>query len=245
MTSDYRTERVEPSPRVQGYTKQGTDGSRRHFLPHAYEQPPRPIPHPSADDVASVLGLPADQVTPAVLAALVPLLAEIDRLHFHSDQTERRLAWLEHQSDRHSVVPCLTRRALVRELDSLMTGGNSHGSVALVQVAGVEALRQIHGLLAGEGALRHIAANIIGALRTTDVVGCLGGSDFAILMPGTDPDHARAKLEEICARLTAPPFTWLGQQISLVPAFGLYALREGDGAEQALAAADRARRGLE
>ncbi|MBC7953591.1 MAG: diguanylate cyclase [Rhodospirillaceae bacterium] len=245
MTSDYRTERVEPSLRVQGYTKQGNDGGRRHPFPHAYEQPPRPTPHPSADDVASVLGLPADQVTPAVMGALVPLLAEIDRLHFHSEQTERRLAWLEHQADRHSVVPCLTRRALVRELASLMSGGDAHGAVAVLQVAGVEALRQIHGLVAGEGALRHIAANIIGALRNTDVVGCLGGSDFAILMPGTDLDHARAKMDEICARLMNPPFTWLGQRIPLTPAFGLYTLREGDGAEQALATADRARRGLE
>lgn len=244
MATDYRTERVEPTGRVQGY-KQGQDGSRRHHLPHAYEQPPRPLPHPSADDVASVLGLPADQVTPSILAAMVPLLAEIDRLHWHSEQIEHRLAWMEHQSDRHSVVPCLTRRALVRELDSLMAGGDSYGAVVLIQVTGVEALRQIHGLAAGEGALRHICANIIGALRNTDVVGCLGGSDFAILMPGSDLDHARAKSEEICQRIIAPTFSWLDQDIPLSPAFGLYALREGDGAEQALAAADRSRRGLE
>lgn len=243
MARDYRTERVDPALRVQEYAP-GHDGPpRRHLPPHAYEQPAGPPSHPQAADVASVLGLPAEAVTPALLAAVTPLLAEIDRLHWTADQAEHRARWLEHQSDRHSVVPCLTRRAFVRELDSFLAGGDAHGTVALVQVAGVEALRQFYGLAAGEGALRHIAAVALGALRTTDMVGCLGGSDFALLLPGTTPDQARPKLETICIRVREPAFTWLGLRVPLTPAFGLYELAAGDGAEAAIAAADRARRG--
>jgi GGDEF domain-containing protein len=244
MPSDYRTERVDPIPRVTDHPPGHEGASRRHLPPHAYEGPRSPPHHPPAADVASVLGLPVDAVTPALLAAVTPLLAEIDRLHWATEQGERRAHWLERQSDRHSVVPCLTRRAFVRELDSFLVGGDCFGTVALVQVAGVEALRQLFGLAAGEGALRHIAAVILGALRASDMVGCLGGSDFALLLPGTSEDQARLKLDSICARLVEPPFTWLDHRIPLKPAFGLHPLVPGDSAEAAIAAADMVRRGL-
>lgn len=245
MPGDYRTERVDPTLRVPEHHP-GHDGAhyRRHLPPHAYEGPPQPPHHPPAADVASVLGLPVDEVTPALLAAVAPLLSEIDRLHWAAEQAEHRAHWLERHSDRHSVVPCLTRRALVRELDSFLTGGECLGTLALVQVAGVEALRQFYGLAAGEGALRHIAATILGALRASDIVGCLGGSDFAILLPGTGEDQARPKLESICARMCDPAYTWMDHRIPLKPAFGLHALGPGDSGESALAAADLARRGV-
>lgn len=244
MSDDYRTERVLRSNALPSFGREGGDGLRRHLPPHAYEPPGHPAsPHNTAD-AASVLGLPADKVSPEVLQALLPLLAELERLRWKEQQSDRRQAWLEQQSDRHSVVPCLTRRAFMRELDAYL-GGGGRGVVALLQVNGVEALRQLHGLAAGEGALRHICANIIGAVRASDVVGCLGGANFAILLPDTDSEHARRKLDEILARMADPPFSWLGQRIPLQPATGRHVLAAGEGAEQAVAAADRARRGLD
>ncbi|WP_173980502.1 diguanylate cyclase domain-containing protein [Magnetospirillum sp. UT-4] len=244
MGDEYRTERVQRSQMINEFALEH-DNARRHLPPHAYQAPARPQ-HRSAADIASVLGLPAELVTAELLEALVPVLVELDRLRLLSEQAERRFAWLERQSDRHSVVPCLTRRAFMRELESfLLAGGDAHGTLALVQVAGIEAVRQIYGLAAGDGALRHVCANILGALRASDLVGCLGGSDFAVLLPGTDLAQAGAKLGEITARLADPPYTWLGQRIPLTPGTGLYQLRRGEGAEQALAAADRRRRGLE
>lgn len=245
MASEYRTERVEPTPRVAEHSPGHDGASRRHLPPHAYEGPPQPPHHPPAADVASVLGLPAAAVTPALLAAVTPLLAEIDRLHWTAEHAEGRAHWLERQSDRHSVVPCLTRRAFVRELEAFLGGGDCFGTVALVQVTGAEALRQIFGLAAGEGALRHIAAAILGALRSSDVVGCLGSSDFALLLPGTAEDVARVKLDSICSRIVEPAFTWMDRAVALTPAYGLHVLAAGESAETAIAAADMARRGLE
>lgn len=242
MGDAYRTEPVQRSLMINEFAGEH-DTSRRHPPSHAYENHDQPKGHPSAADLASVLGLPAEAVSPALLAALTPLLSEMDRLRWELDQAERRLDWRERQADRHSIVPCLSRRAFVRELESLLQGGDAHGSLAVVQVAGIEALRQIHGMAAGDGALRHCCANILGALRSTDLVGCLGGSDFALLLLGAGADEARDKLEEIVGRIKEPAYTWLGQRIPLTPAFGLAAI-DRDGAEPALAAADRNRRGL-
>lgn len=243
MGDEYRTERVQRSLMINEFAHEH-DTARRRLPPHAYENPAAAKAHPSAADVSSVLGLPADQVTDEVLAALVPLLTEMDRLRWELDQAERRLAWRERQADRHSIVPCLTRRAFVRELENFQAGGDAHGCVAVLHVAGIEALHQFYGLAAGEGALRHICANVLGSLRTTDLVGCLGGSEFGILLPGAGRDEAAAKLAEIIARIRNPDFTWLGQRMPLTPAFGVHVLEPGEGAEQALAAADRARRRL-
>ncbi len=242
MSDDYRTERVRPTNMIQALGRDFPEGQRRHLPPHAYEAPGQKLPH-NPDDAASVLGLPADQLSSQVLQALLPLLSELERLRWKERQNDRRQAWLENQADRHSVVPCLTRRAFMRETDVFLSGGG-HGVVALIQVAGIEALRQLHGLAAGEGALRHICATIIGALRNTDIVGCLGGSDFALLMPGSDDVNARTKLDEILNHMGDPPFQWLGQRIPLQPACGLHVLQAGEGAEQAVAAADRNRRGI-
>lgn len=242
MSDDYRTERVFHPTAIHDFGHDPRDGQRRHLPAHAYENPDKKSPH-SIADVASVLGLAAEQLGPEALSAMAPLLSELERLRGKVEQFERRQAWLEQQSDRHSVVPCLSRRAFMRELDGHLAGGG-RGVSALLQVAGVEALRQLHGLAAGEGALRHLCANIIGTLRSTDLVGCLGGSDFAILLPGADREHAQRKMAEIVARLGDPPYIWLGQRIPLQPAWGLHVLADDDGAEQAIAAADRQRRGL-
>lgn len=245
MADEYRTERVSRSQMINEFAHEH-DNSRRRLPPHAYENAGgQPKGHPSAADLASVMGLPAHLVTPELLTALTPLLSEMDRLRWALDQAERRLAWREKQADRHSVVPCLTRRAFVRELESFLAGGQSHGSLAVLQVAGVEALRQLYGMAAGEGALRHICANVLGALRSTDIVGCLGGSDFAMLLAGAGREEATDKLNEIVARIREPGFFWLAQKIPLTPAFGIHALEAGEGAEPALAAADRVRRRLE
>lgn len=249
MSDDYRTERVDPARRTPALT-QGHDGPpRRHSHAHVYEQAhayeqAQPRRHPQAADLTSVLGLPASAVTPALLEVVTPLLEEIERLHWVVEQASHRTDWVERQSDRHSVVPCLTRRAFVRELETFLAVPACQGTVAVVQVLGVENLRHVHGFAAGEGALRHIAAIILGALRSSDVVGCLGGSDFLALMPGATADQARLKLEAICDRIALTPFLWMGQAAALAPSFGLHALAPGDGGEAAIAAADLARRGV-
>jgi GGDEF domain-containing protein len=243
MSDDYRTEPVFRTTMIQQEAgRDQGDGRRRRLPAHAYEDPARKSDH-GIDDAASVLGLSADLITPKVLSAIAPLLSELDRLRLSGEQAQHRLNWLEQQSDRHSVVPCLTRRAFMREMDSFMAG-QGRGVVCLIQVAGIEALRQLHGLAAGEGALRHVCANIIGALRNSDLVGCLGGSDFAVLLPGTARDGARAKMDEIVGHMIDPPYRWLGQRIPLTPAWGVHEVQPGEGAEQAVAAADRHRRGL-
>lgn len=240
MSKGYGTEPIFRISPATEYPHE-REGRRR---PHPYAHIPEPVVHHDAEDVASVLGLPAEAMAPEVVEALSNVLEEIERLRFHNAQSEHRLRHLEHLADHHTIVPALNRRGFIRELESFLTGGESDGVLAVIHVGGVEALSAVHGLAACEGALRHICATILQEMRATDLVGCIGPSDFAILMTLCGEADARAKLDDVIAHVNDPSFTWMGQPERLAVQWGMHPLFAGEGAEQALATADRRRRGL-
>jgi GGDEF domain-containing protein len=243
MADDYRTERISAVLPVRDHAAE-QDGRRRPPRGAYGSSEPPAVSH-NAADVALILGLPESLVTPRVLEAVTGLVAEIERLRWHDQQFRRREQYLEQLSDRHSVVPALNRRAFVRELDAFLSGKEAHGVLAIAHIDGIERLAGLQGLAAGEGALRHVCAILVGGLRHSDVVGLLSGSDFAALLPGSDMAAARAKLDQMADRLNAPPFSWLGQEVPLKVTVGLHTLVVGESAETALGVVDRKRRGLD
>jgi diguanylate cyclase (GGDEF)-like protein len=240
MSDEYGTERVYAVTRIHDHARE-QDGHRRS---PAHRYPVQPPPPAEVADAAEVLGLPAGTMSPEVMAALSGVIAELERLRWLDRQHQHRESYLEQQSDRHSVVPVLNRRAFMRELEALLTGPEPpHGVVVVMHVRGVEAICGVQGLAAGDGALRHVGSNILGSLRKTDLVGLLGISDFSIVLPGDSIAEAREKTEEIIRRINAQPYAWLGQAVTLDIGCGFHTLASGESAETALAEADRNRRG--
>ncbi len=237
MSDDYRAERVLGVPGATEFPSGHGQPQRRGYRAYADQRAQSRL---SFDERAADLGLSASRLTPEVLEAIAPLLGELEALRAQVEQDRRRMAAADRAADRHSLVPCRNRRAFVRDLETALREGEPTGTLAVLHVAGVELLRRVHGLTAGEGALRHICGVVLGSVRETDPVGCLGGSDFAVLFVATGIDQATVKMEEIVGRLAGQPFTWLGLPMSLMPMYGVHALLRDEGAEQALAAADRA-----
>ncbi|CAA7623313.1 Response regulator [Candidatus Terasakiella magnetica] len=245
MADKYRADPIYSIGHVNEYVR---DHDSQH---HGY--PPGHFPYPASEapkvehsvaDVASILGLPESLVTPAVLKAMTAVLSETDRLHWIEAQYRRRLAYLEGLSDHHSVVPALNRRGFMRELEALLTVGDGTGTVAVLHAVGVEQIYQVFGLTAGDGALRHVCAHLVGALRSTDPVGLVGGSDFAVLLPDTGLEATREKILQVMERINAQPFVWEGERKPFALFSGYHVLEPGENGEMALAVADRARRGL-
>ncbi|MGW6279559.1 diguanylate cyclase [Kribbella sp. NPDC055071] len=58
-----------------------------------------------------------------------------------------------------------------------------------------------HGHLAGDEVLKEIAAELKREVRTDDLVGRLGGEEFAILLPNTSPDDTAQTAERIRRRI--------------------------------------------
>lgn len=242
MANQFRTDPVYTVGHVNEYVREQDSRHGAHPSPYPNNEPPQT--NHSVSDVASILGLPESVITPEVLRLVTGLLAEVDRLRWLDAQYRRRQAYLEGMADRDAVVPALNRRGFMRELEALLTTGSGDGTLVVLHINGVEHLRQVHGIAAGDGALRHICAHLVGALRTTDLVGLLGGSDFAVLLAGTELFTAREKVRQVMERINLQPFQWLAQPYSFAMFSGYHILVAGENAEAALAAADRARRGL-
>lgn len=245
MANTIRSEPVYSVGHVNEYALERDNHPAGHHHHSPYPQgEPKPEINYGIADVASVLGLPDSAVTPAVLKAVTGLLGEVDRQRWLESQNRRRQAYLEGLVDQDAVAPCFNRRGFMRELEGLLITGHGSGTLVVLHVAGVEHLRQVQGIAAGEGALRHAAGHLVGSLRASDPVGLLGGSDFAVLLSGTELGAARDKIREVMERINARPFRWGDDNFPFALFAGYHVLQPGEDAESALAAADRARRGL-
>ena len=68
---------------------------------------------------------------------------------------------------------------------------------------------------AGDAVVKHVAALVARTVRSTDLVGRLGGEEFIILVPATNLVAARKLAEKVRARLEANPTPW---QTTAIPA---------------------------
>ncbi len=125
-----------------------------------------------------------------------------------------------------------------------VAGGGLPAAVALIDVDHFKRLNDTHGHLAGDRALRMVAASMRGALDRGDMLARIGGEEFAVLMPARTLDqaaeaiqHLRASVEEMAVP-TADDGIDAGIIRCTVSA-GVAVLGPG-GPDAALAAADRA-----
>lgn len=100
------------------------------------------------------------------------------------------------------------RRAFLRELNREMASSAEFGwplSVAMFDVDHFKRVNDRHGHVVGDRVLRQIAERAKAAVRGGDLLGRLGGEEFAILMPGATAEDAIVVAERLRAAVEAPP----------------------------------------
>lgn len=197
----------------------------------------------SVADLASVAGVSESELSPAIRAALMTLMAEVDRLRRELDRSRRRIEHLERLADEDTLLPIANRRAFVRELSRMMSFGERYGitgSVLYFDVNHLKLINDQYGHAAGDAALRKIAEVLLANLRGSDMVGRLGGDEFGVILAQTDEGTAREKAATLAALIAESPLEWEGKRIPLSVACGTQPLVEAAGADDALHAADRA-----
>jgi len=133
----------------------------------------------------------------------------------------------------HDQLTGLPRRRylqeqLLSELERSRRTARTFG-VCLLDLDDFKQVNDRFGHLAGDHALRCVAAVLRDSLRQIDVAARFGGEEFAVLLRETDEDGARASAEKIRAAVAAETVHYPGApSLRLTISIGLYLYRIAD-----------------
>jgi diguanylate cyclase (GGDEF)-like protein len=174
------------------------------------------------------------------------ILSDGGRMLSFDDITE-----LVHSADRLRVLATvddltklLHRRPFLDLLTSAFTYAERNGrplSVLMIDADNFKQINDRHGHSVGDDVLRAMAARCLGVVRKNDIVGRLGGEEFAIALWDTDLPNALLTAERLCRGVADDPFMVEGSRLHATVSIGV-ATRRGQGGTPAdlLAFADRA-----
>lgn len=201
---------------------------------------------PDCCEPGAALGIPGiseDALSPELREGLARLAAERNRLRDELAKARGRIASLERLADEDPLTSVANRRAFVRQLTRTIAFTQRYGVPASVVYFDVNNMKQIndeHGHPAGDAALRHIAAVLRDNIRSSDIVGRLGGDEFGVILAQTDEPQAHGKAAALAAAIAKLPLRWEGLTIAVSAAYGIYAFSGSDNPQHAIEAADRA-----
>jgi len=231
----------DASTRKSGRQTTARRGSRRS--PRAAHRGGAVAPPAGPSDTLAALGVNEAELTPKLRRTMLSLVAEAAELRHQLSETRARVAALEKLVDEDPLMPVCNRRAFVRELTRMMAFAGRYGVPASVVYFDVNNMKQIndaHGHAAGDAVLMRVAQILVESVRTTDVVGRLGGDELGVLLVQSDKALADRKAAELAALIERRPISWQGRRVPVSVAFGTYAFRGGENADAVLDAADRA-----
>lgn len=159
-------------------------------------------------DSVTFLGITRAEMTPAVQTAIRILLGELDELKSEVDRLKARLDEAEGLADRDALTPLLNRRAFVRELGRARTAARRYGfalSLVYFDLDGFKDLNDRLGHAAGDAALKAVAERLLANVRDSDVVGRMGGDEFAVVLVQADQATADAKAARLAGAIERDP----------------------------------------
>ncbi len=173
----------------------------------------------------SILRLPCLAVGMAMLA------------HDHMAEKLKSLA------NTDDLTGLLTRRAFFQQAQAALAFADRSGeplSIAIVDLDYFKAVNDRHGHASGDRVLADFAATMTKNLRASDLVGRLGGEEFAILCPATGSFETARLLDRLRAKVDGSSGTISFREDGCTFSAGVDECREGDTLESLMARADAA-----
>ncbi|MDN3922674.1 GGDEF domain-containing protein [Roseateles violae] len=119
---------------------------------------------------------------------------------------ERVAKRMEEMATLDGLTGCVNRSTTDALLLHSLERGRREGSPVAFALLDLDHFKQIndrHGHAAGDAALRAFAAEVRARLRSSDVIGRMGGEEFGLLLPATDAPGAARLVEQIRAAVEA------------------------------------------
>ena len=215
--------------------KDGSDDENNKDAHRAYE----------AGDAVEIGGL-AGEITPAVQQLLDQLGAEIEPLRAQLKLAREREDKLRQDLANHAFLPVPGRREFFRELNHVLNHLNDLTilpSLVVMHIANAGDIRRIKGRDMLDRYLVHVASTIDRLLQPTEVLGNLGGDDFALILLAENEEHARERAAQIAKRIHETPLPGHADIAEPKVTVGVAELVRGASAEAVVIAADKDMRG--
>ena len=225
--------------KVTGARNEPFSAMRRRNLAQAGAQ----VRAAASSDSAEFLGVPEAELTPAVRAAVQTLVTEIDDLRTEVGRLKTRLEESEQQADCDALTPLLNRRALMRELSRIRTFAQRYGAPASLVYFDLDDLKGVNdrfGHAAGDAVLQAVAERLLGNVRESDVVGRMGGDEFAVILVQADAATADAKAQALVRAVQGQPLAFGDWSAPVHLTFGVCEVTQDLEPEAIVAAADQA-----
>ncbi|GAB2869374.1 hypothetical protein GCM10027277_43240 [Pseudoduganella ginsengisoli] len=114
-------------------------------------------------------------------------------------------------------------------------------AVLMLDIDHFKRINDEYGHAAGDAVLRHLAAQMRDCQRKIDMLGRVGGEEFAVLLPGADVPAAMAFAERLRQRIASTPLEIDGHVLAVTVSIGIAAMHARDpGGDAALIRADKA-----
>lgn len=194
-----------------------------------------------AADRLAMLGIPPEEMTPAVSLVVTALLEKLDDVSRDLSRTRESLSEIERLVDVDCVAPIPNRRAFMRRLSWAITMHERYGHPSSILYFDINDFKEIndqYGHAAGDLAIRHISHLLSTTMRESDFLARIGGDEFAVIMYYASEEAAKKRAAKIVEKLHKTPFVYNGQRLTVSTAWGCYAIKSGEDAETALSAAD-------
>ena len=133
---------------------------------------------------------------------------------------------LRTQSLRDPLTGLYNRRYMEDALERFIRLGERNGSstaVIMLDLDHFKQLNDLHGHAKGDAVLRDVAAQLIGALRPSDVVCRYGGEELMVILPDCSLDDAAVRAELLRARIESLSE---GHEAQISASFGISAIPE-------------------
>jgi diguanylate cyclase (GGDEF)-like protein len=192
---------------------------------------------------ANILGIPEKEFTPKVREALTVLMGEMEDLRSELRAMRERLDLAEKNADRDQLLPLLNRRGFMRQLTRYISFTDRYGtrsSLIYFDLNQFKLINDAHGHAGGDAVLLKFAQVLLANVRDTDIVGRVGGDEFAVLLSHADQAQAHSKADQLAEQVRTSPAIWNDEPIALSFAYGAFELRADDDPEAAMARADEA-----
>lgn len=134
-------------------------------------------------------------------------------------------------AEHDALTLLLNRRGFVDTVRPLLRSNieeQKHFSVMIADIDFFKKINDTYGHAAGDEVLKSFANRLSTALRTLDIVGRVGGEEFAIFLPDSDTETACRVAERLREKISERPINFQDFRVPLTASFGLK-VWEGNG----------------